>query len=259
MLKQSILIIYLSTTILADNNPFIQKLPFKEAIIEYRLSGNNKGIKTLYIKDYGANRVIYQNIESQFISKNKGSQYTIISNKWIYTISENSNLAYRVPNMHHLLYNLYKELTPEQKNQVTQNIQTLGFIPTDNINFKVIKNFTNINNIPCNMVNNGTQKRCYGYGGSLILSSTLKIVGYSRHEVISNIFKTKVDQNIFNISNLIINDDLLKGKKLSQQANLIISFLKKPLDKKEIFIQKSNHKEDYNHIIQEGIRELNDI
>lgn len=250
----------LSIPLLSNSNPFIQKLPFEEAIIEYALSGNQKGVKTLYIKDYGLNRVIYQNSNSKLMTKaSKNAKFIIKTKKWIYRVSENKNEALKVPNLSYLLYIAYKELKKPEQQQVEENLKLLNSVPITNNKFKIIKNFTKIQDIPCDMIINGSKKECYGYDGSLLLKSTTKIMGFSKNEIVSNIFKTKVDNKLFDISNLVIKDDKKQSLKLYKLSQELIDFLKIKLDIQKVFIKNSKLKKDYSQIIQEGIKQLDRI
>lgn len=250
----------LSTALFSDTNPFIKKLPFQEAIIEYTLSGNQKGVKTLYVKDYGLNRVIYQNINSKLMKKSSNkAKYTITTKKWIYKISSNTNQAIKTPNLSNLLYIAYKELSKQEQNQVEENLKLLNFNPIKNNKFKIIKNFTKIEEIPCDMILSGTKRECYGYDGSLLLKSTTKIMGFNKDEIVSNIFKTKVDSKLFDLSNLTIKDDKKQSLKLYKLSQTIVGFLKNRLNTKKIFIKNKLDKKDYNQIIQEGIKQLDKI
>lgn len=242
------------------SNPFVKKLPFKEAIIEYTLSGNQKGVKTLYIKDYGLSRVIYQDSNSKLMSKaSKTSKLTIKTKKWIYKVSADKDEAIKIPNLSYLLYIAYKELPKAQQKQVEKNLNLLNFTPIKNLKFKIIKNFTKIQDIPCDMLVSGTKKECYGYDGSLLLKSTTKIMGFNKNEIVSNIFKTKVDSKLFDLSNLTIKDDKKQSIKLYKLSQTIVDFLKTKLDTKKIFIENKNLKKDYSQIIQEGIKQLDKI
>ncbi len=50
----SLLIVLLfATSAFALDNPWDTKLPFKNAIIDYKVSGTLNGEKTIYVKDYG--------------------------------------------------------------------------------------------------------------------------------------------------------------------------------------------------------------
>ena len=55
-----LLIISLALPAAARKDPWDVKLPFKTAEIDYQLSGTEKGIERLYLRDYGRERARYR-------------------------------------------------------------------------------------------------------------------------------------------------------------------------------------------------------
>ena len=56
-----------ATTAVALESPWEKKLPFKSAVIEYTITGTQKGTKTIYVKDYGQTVAEYRNISMTVI------------------------------------------------------------------------------------------------------------------------------------------------------------------------------------------------
>ena len=256
-MKTILFILFFLLSANAIDNPFLKKLPFEEEIIEYSLSGSQKGIKTLYIKDYGLQRVIYLKKKKNLMSKiDENEKYILKTKKWIYDIFPQKNLAIRTPNLRFLLYIRYKELTQKERERVKTNLKTIDYLPITDSNFKIIKNYTKIENISCNLLIQHGKKICYGFQGSLILKSSIKLLGYKNYEILYSIYKTKVDPKLFDISSYKIKDDKIKSVQKYEQSKKIIDFLKRDINKRAIFLKNRNHKEDYNQIIQEGIKNL---
>ena len=255
-MKTLLMLLFLPLLLLAKN-PFEKKLPFKEAIIEYSIAGNKKGVETLYIKDYGKQRVLYTNINSKIISKSK-EQLKVITPKWIYTITKNANTASRVPNLNYLLYIRYKELKKNEQKRVLENLKTINHLPIQGSRFKIVRVHTTINNISCDLLIQKSKRECYGYNGSLLLKSDIKFLGFNNSKILTNIFETKVDSALFDLSSYKIIDDKLKSVQEYEKSKKIIDFLKRNLNKKTIFIKTKNF-HDYNQDIQEGIKALKKI
>ena len=255
-MKTLLMLLFLPILLLAKN-PFEKKLPFKEAIVEYSLAGNKKGVETLYIKEYGKQRVIYENTNSKIISKDK-EQLKIITPKWTYTISKNSDIAKRVPNLNYLLYIRFKELKKDEQKKVLENLKIINYLPIQGSRFKIVRDHTSINNISCDLLIQKSKRECYSYKGSLLLKSEIKFLGFNNSKILTNIFKTKVDPKLFDISDYKMVDDKVKSVQEYEKSKKIIDFLKRNLNKKTIFI-KAKNLHDYNQDIQEGIKALETI
>ena len=256
-MKTLLILLFLPLSLLAQENPFEKKLPFKEAIIEYALAGNQKGVETLYIKDFGKQRVLYTNTNSKIISKSK-EQLTLITPKWVYSLTKNSNTASRVPNLNYLLYIRYQELSDTEKEKVLKNLKIINYMPIQGSRFKIEKNFTDINKISCNQLIQKSKKECYGYDGSLLLKSEIKFLGFNKSKILTNIFETKVDPALFSLKDYEIKDNKIKSVQEYEKSKKIIDFLKRNINTKTIFI-KTKNSHDYNQDIQEGIKALKKI
>jgi len=258
MLKKSSLFVLLSLPLLAKN-PFFTTLPFKEAIIEYNISGNEKGFQTLYVKEYGKYRVYYKNIKKSFLNKKKKKEeYIIETPKWIYNLSPNKT-ATKTPNLKYLLYIRYKELSKDEQKRVLENLKLIRHLPIQTTRFKIAKDFTTINDIPCDLLLQKGKKECYGYEGSLLLKSKIKFLGYNHTKILYNIFETKTDPKLYDLKEIKVTDDKLKSVQLYELSAKIINFLKRRINPKKIFINVKEKDKDVNQIIQEGIKSLSNI
>ena len=56
-LFSGILVLLSTTPVFAKNDPWELKLPFEKAVIHYEISGSQTGTETLYIRDFGNERV----------------------------------------------------------------------------------------------------------------------------------------------------------------------------------------------------------
>jgi len=258
MIKKTSVLFLFSIPLFAQN-PFFKPLPFQEAIIEYSLSGSQKGFQTLYIKDFGKYRVYYKNQKQNFLNKNKKKEeYIIETPKWIYSLTPNKT-ALRTPNLKYLLYIRYKELSKKDQQKVLQNLKMINYLPIQATKFKIAKNFSTINKIPCDLLLQKAKKECYGYNGSLLLKSKIKFLGYNSTKILYNIFETKTDPKLYDLSDIKIKDDKIKSVQLYELSAKLINLLKRKLNPKAIFINIKEKDKDVNQIIQEGIKSLSSI
>jgi hypothetical protein len=259
VLRKTLLLLSTASLILfANTNLFIQKLPFQEGIVEYTLSGNQKGVKTLYVRNYGLERVLYQHTSNKLANANK-EIFTLQTTKWLYNINPKTKEAVRIPNLAHLLYIAYQDLTLQEQKQVQKNLYNLNFLPLECTTFSVTKNYTKVQNISCDLLTSQGKKDCYAYRGALLLKSSVKALGFNKDEIASHIFKTKVDPKLFDTSSLKVIDDKVESIRLYALSKKIITMLKTPIDPKKIFTNLNVSPQDYNQIIQEGIKALDNI
>ena len=241
---------------LYGQNPFIQKLPFKEAILVYKVSGNQKGFETLYVKDYGKQRVLYKDLKNSFLSKKKKTNsYTIMTPRYTYFLDQNQS-AKKVPNLKYLLYIRYKELPKNEQKQVLKNLKLISNLPITTKNFKISKNYDKINNIPCDLLIQNGKKNCYAYDGELLLSSKVKFLGFNKNKLLYNLYQTKVDPNLFRLDDLNITFDKQKSVKLYELSKTIINILKHKLNQKTFLHTTKKTKEDIQEVIKDGVEGL---
>ncbi len=71
----------------------------ESCIVEYALSGFQKGTETLYLDDWGRKEAKYTNTELSMMGvTQKTNKVTIMDNDWIYNVDLNTNTGTRVPN-----------------------------------------------------------------------------------------------------------------------------------------------------------------
>jgi len=190
--------------------------------------------------------------------RKKQEEYIIETPKWRYELHKDQT-ASRVPNFKYLLYIAYKELSKKEQEQVLKNLNLIRHLPIRSTKFKIAKDFTKINNIPCDLLLQKGKKECYGYEGSLLLKSKVKFLGFNATKILYNIYETKVDPKLFDLQGIKISDDKNKSVKLYELSKKIISKLKRKLNPKAIFINVKEKDKDVNEIIQEGIKSLSSI
>ena len=91
---------------------------FKEGVINYTISGNESGIKTIYFRDYGAEQLIYIKTRSKLIRKNQIVEKIIhITPSWIHERDLVTNKSIELQNSKHVTLDLV----------LKQEVRILGF------------------------------------------------------------------------------------------------------------------------------------
>ncbi|HIP02503.1 MAG TPA: hypothetical protein EYG75_03210 [Campylobacterales bacterium] len=91
---------------------------FKEGVINYTISGNERGIKTVYFRDYGTEQLIYIKTKSKLMRKNQIIEKIIhVTPTWIYERDLITNKSIKFQNLKHVTLDLV----------LKQEIRILGF------------------------------------------------------------------------------------------------------------------------------------
>lgn len=132
MNKRSLLVVTLvmfcgSTLAMGEDLPWEVKTPFKEATIQYELTGMEQGKEILYIKDSGARQAKHHTSTATMMGTTKKTHTIDITDPdWIYRYdliekkggkSTNPNKVYRTE---------YAKLNAEEKKNVEKNAKELG-------------------------------------------------------------------------------------------------------------------------------------
>ena len=213
------------------DNPFQTPLPFKEAIISYSISGNQKGTQTTYIKEYGKKRAIYRHSHAKIMHTNKYDDTLImIDENWTYTINLKTKEAIKEPSLNKLLINEFNKLTKKEQDFIKK------------------KKTKRILDFDCQTISIDGVLRYVTKKGNLLMRSRASIMGYNTQTIASSINIVDLNDTPFTLpKDLKIREkkaDTAKAKKI------IEALLKKEHEKREKYAL------DYQSIIQEGIDAL---
>lgn len=87
-------------TLLCVLNLQADKLPFEEATIHYKITGNTTGTQTTYIRNYGQERVTYTKTNSKIMHPNsEDRQLIMITPKWTYHVNLSTLEGTREPTL----------------------------------------------------------------------------------------------------------------------------------------------------------------
>jgi len=225
----SIISFILVTNLVSYNTPFWKPLPFKEGVIYYIIDGNEIGIETLYIKDYGKTTIRFTSKESKIMfDQLYTEQITLTTPKWVYKIDLANNSAYKSTNILNLLNKEYSKLSKQDQKNIISNIKAYNFFLHDNINTqsKKTKHFILSHTCYDSLTFDG-RLTCYFQNSDIYLKSQIDIFGFSSKTEAINIEIKKVDDSIFQLpKNLSIISDQESEEKNIIRAKQIISYLK---------------------------------
>ena len=227
----SIISFILVTNLLSQNTPFWKPLPFKEGVIYYIVDGNEIGIETLYIKDYGKTTIRFTSKQSKIMFDQLYTEHITLSTpQWIYKIDLATNSAYKSTNILKLLNKEYSKLSKQDQKNIISNIKAYNFFLHDNINIQPTKTKNLILSNTCynSLTFDGTLT-CYFQNSDIYLKSQIDIFGFSSKTQAINIEIKKIDDKVFKLpKNLSITLDQEAQEKNKIRAKKIISYLKNP-------------------------------
>jgi len=138
-----------------EKNPWDVKLPFKEATIEYSLSGMQEGTESLYIKNSGKETAKYHSsVMSMMGMKQETKTAEFVDPEWIYTYDLVEGTGVKAANPQKYMIEEYNKLSKKEKEQVLKNSEKMSAGPMlGGISVDVEKNAETILGYPCDRVN----------------------------------------------------------------------------------------------------------
>ncbi len=104
-------------TALSSNELSTKVYDFKSGVLNFNVTGNEKGTITVYTKEYGNYLVIYTNLEKNFINK-KRETIKYITPKWVYEIDLQNGIGSKYYNKNFSLNQKFKSLTYQQQDLI---------------------------------------------------------------------------------------------------------------------------------------------
>ncbi len=119
----SLLALMLTASIAAAlESPWEKKLPFKEATIDYTISGNSKGTKTIYVKDYGRTVAEYRNTSmTVFGMTQKENTLDVTTPEWEYAIDLTEHNGTKMVNPEKYLIEEFQKLSKSDQKKIIKN------------------------------------------------------------------------------------------------------------------------------------------
>ncbi len=194
-----IAIVLLSTAAIAkEMNPWEQKLPFKEAIISYKITGTQTGSSTLYLKDYGKTMALFRNVTTKILMmKTQESTLNITTREWVYSIDMNEKTGTKQVNPEKYLIEEFNKLSAAEQKKVASNVDKFGISFVAGMEGQVEKNAKKILGYNCDKITMmGTTVYSISNVG-LPLKTKSNMMGMKFKEKATEIKKTSVPTDKF--------------------------------------------------------------
>lgn len=182
----------------AVENPWEQKLPFKEAVIEYKITGTMNGQKTAYIRDYGKTSAIHSDTAmSMFGMRQQQKELVITEVDWIYTYDLVAKEGSKQVNPSKLFNEEFSKLSASEQKTVIENAEQSGMSSIEGLQGSVAKNASKVLGFECDVTNAmGTEVHTIsGTGFPLKVMSNTMGVAYTEEAV--KLSEVEVSDNKF--------------------------------------------------------------
>lgn len=182
----------------AVDNPWDIKLPFKEAAVHYDISGNMKGNKVVYVKDYGRTSAEYTETSMTiFGMTQKQKDLEITTPEWHYSINLLDNSGSKQANPTKYLIEEFNKLSSREQQKVATNAEKFGVTTFEGMQGKLEKNATEILGYRCDKTEmmGATVYGIQGSGFPLKMESNM--MGMKHAEIATKIDKGSVPNSKF--------------------------------------------------------------
>ncbi|MBU0908989.1 MAG: hypothetical protein KKA54_17260 [Proteobacteria bacterium] len=188
----------LCTAAFAEKNPWDIKLPFKEATIQYSITGSETGSETLYIRDYGKEKASHRKSTSKIMfMTTQTDQIEITNPDWVYTIDMKERTGTKVTNPVKFMIEEYNKLSSKEKDMVNKNVQEMGTSLMQGMQGSVQQNAEKILGYNCDLASVAGTTSYSMHGTDITLKSDVSMMGMKFSTVATKITEGSVPGDVF--------------------------------------------------------------
>ncbi|MCB2182274.1 MAG: hypothetical protein KQH63_09635 [Desulfobulbaceae bacterium] len=238
----------LPTLVLAADNPWDQKLPFKKATINYTVSGSGSGTETLYIRNYGKEQAKYRKTTQKVMFMNVTTDdIEITTPDWIYTIDMKEKSGTKAANPVKYMIKEYNNLSSKEKKMVRKNAEEMGTSALKGMEGQVRQNAEKILGYNCDLAEVAGSTVYSIHGTSIPLKSQTNMMGMNFSTVATKIDKGSVPDHVFTPpQGITITHDPQSDEQARMMAKRTLDILKSPDAAQEMQNQAGSAMEQQN-------------
>ncbi|MCG8563770.1 MAG: hypothetical protein MI747_01680 [Desulfobacterales bacterium] len=144
---------FAGSTAYGIENPWTRKLPFKEGVVTYALSGTMKGSETVYVKDYGRTIAAYRSeVTSMFGVSDESRELTLTTPDWVYTVDLSDNTGTKQVNPKKVIQEKFDRLSRSEQKKLIKNSEKLGISMVGEMSGNVERKVAKIMGYKCDKV-----------------------------------------------------------------------------------------------------------
>jgi hypothetical protein len=214
----------------ADEIPWQKKLPFKEAVITYELSGMENGEEVLYIRDWGRQTARHRTTATTVLGiKQVSRSIEIVTPEWLYSFDLQEETGTKSINPRKLMLDEYQKLSAADRKKVDENAQNTAVMFMGTVQGSVEPNAKEILGYACDRTAGLDTTVYFIHDTPISLYTESNIVGISVKSVATSVEKKAVDEQFFQIPEHIVPQPDPEADRLAAiMAEQTIAALKDP-------------------------------
>jgi hypothetical protein len=216
-------------------NPWEKELPFKNATINYTLSGMETGEEVLYIRKHGKEAARYRTTKTSMLGMSIiNRSVEIMTPDWIYSFDLREGTGTRSINPQKLMIDEYSKLSKAEKETVEKNAEEMGSGIMSGMQGSLEKNAKEILGYSCDKVSVMGSTVYSIHGTQIALLTESNIMGVTVKSVATKLDKGAVPDKYFqNPEGIVPQPDPEADQMARMMAEQSISMLKDPKAFKE--------------------------
>lgn len=145
-----LLVTFPMSVIAGSSSPWESKLPFKNATIEYTISGVENGIEVTYIRGSGREVASYHTTKTSMMGMSIVNETVDITTPdWEYSFDLTNHTGSKSVNPEKYMIEEYNKLSKAEKKQVHKNVEQMGISVAEGLGGKVQQNAEKILGYKC--------------------------------------------------------------------------------------------------------------
>lgn len=181
-------------------NPWNKKLPFKQGVVNYEISGTMKGSEIVFVKDYGATTAAYRfEVTSMFGVNTQTTELTLTTPDWVYTVDLSDNTGSKQINPKKVIIEKFNSLSSLEQKKLVKNSKKMGITMVGNLSGKVEKGAAKLLGYKCDKVTMMGMESYTLAGTDFPIKISGSMMGISVVETATKITKQKVSSSKFKI------------------------------------------------------------
>lgn len=193
-----IMALVLSAPALAVENPWTRKLPFKEGVATYEISGTLKGKETVYIKAHGRTTAAYRTESGSSFGVPMGSrELTLTTPEWVFTVDLEDNSGTKQVNPKKVIEDEFNRLSRKEQKKLVKNSEQMGLTMVGEVSGSVEKKAVKLLGYPCDKVTALGIETWTLAGTDFPMKVSGALMGMEIHEGVTRIEKKRVPEEKF--------------------------------------------------------------
>ena len=195
-----VLILAAASSAWCIENPWTRKLPFKQGVVTYEISGTMKGSEQVFVKDHGATTAAYRTeVSTMFGMTQETRELTLTTPDWVYSVDLSDNSGTRQVNPKKIIQEKFDALSRTEQKKLVKNSEELGVAMVGDMSGSVEKKALKLLGYKCDK---GTAMGIDAYtlsGTDFPMKVTGSLMGVTISEIATKIDKQRVDEAKFKL------------------------------------------------------------